>query len=1172
MNPIRNYVLFFILSILVTGVNSVYSEIIINPFGIAAAVERNDEIVREISVFNSGEDVEHFNMSFVDPQENQLVGPRRDELGDEIAQFETGIEGWMGLAWDGELMWGVTENVLRAYDINEEQFVEIINLDQQYIGMSYDGDSFWLGQLGDGDQASISNIDREGFLLDNLGVEGFIVTGVACEGDDIWYYSLDFEGGQMLLNKMTQEGEEIVEYDIGNIIQDMFVGLAWVPNHLDGNLWIMGISDGRILQVDVNEDEIIEVQEVNVGQQETFGFEHDGENLWYSSNDDVWRVIDDGYNEEPDWISIEPREGELEANAEVLIEITFSPGDLENGIYELNCVFESYEVGNVDVVQTKSFTVIMSIGLDVATLIGSVIDAETDNPIANSVVSLDRYEIFRTSNNGGEYSIQDLPWGEYQLSCVADNYHPYSEQIVIDQDGVFRQNIELLHSVCEPEFDEIVVDIEFGDSDDVVFTVTNSGNGDLSYTTDLHLRGDANVEPWGLRDRIIAGQILNDSRVQGVVYIDDRFFVAGSNEENPQIYVLNSDGELMSQFDQFNGEGRYGFKDLAFDGELIWGSRGSIIYGFTPEGDLMVEFDGPFNPNSNLAWDSDRELLWVSGTTTDIVGIDREGNRIAEVDRNGLRIYGLSYWQDDPDGCSLFIYNKISDGADQNVHKVNPENGEMHLVRIIDPDLDGTPNGSFITSQYDRYSWVFISVVNVGPDDRIDVWQLDSRTDWMSIDRGEGIIEANQDEDFTLTLNSEGLPSEVFEGQIVITHNGVGGQTSIPITMNVLDEVVLEERVIVLDGGWNLVSLNIEIENNDIIDLTQNLVDNETLSMVKDGDGRFYAPIFNFNNIPGWDISEGYLIRMIEIDDLICHGIEIEFDRPIQLHRGWQLVSYYPRQSVNARISLSGIVDNLILAKDGDGRFYSPIWDFNNIGDLSEASGYQLNMTEDVELIYVVEEGGEVNSVNDRDYYYSDDDVSAFPIHLSTSINMSLLLIGDRNVNGEIAVYTNDRFIGSGHIVGGKGGIALWGDDPTTDEIDGALLNDKFNLILFGEDGKREIGFEVIDGSGKYRSDDFQVLKLQTLNTAPEEFGIISTYPNPFNSSTRVRFNLAETNHINLDLFDLSGRLVENVYSGLKTTGGYSLTIDATSISSGVYILQLSTESNISKKKLTLIK
>ncbi len=61
------------------------------------------------------------------------------------------------------------------------------------------------------------------------------------------------------------------------------------------------------------------------------------------------------------------------------------------------------------------------------------------------------------------------------------------------------------------------------------------------------------------------------------------------------------------------------------------------------------------------------------------------------------------------------------------------------------------------------------------------------------------------------------------------------------------------------------------------------------------------------------------------------------------------MVSYLPRVAVDAVDALSGIVEDLEIAKDGWGNFYIPSWDFSNMGLMREGSGYLLKVDGDVQ-------------------------------------------------------------------------------------------------------------------------------------------------------------------------------------------------------------------------------
>ena len=91
-------------------------------------------------------------------------------------------------------------------------------------------------------------------------------------------------------------------------------------------------------------------------------------------------------------------------------------------------------------------------------------------------------------------------------------------------------------------------------------------------------------------------------------------------------------------------------------------------------------------------------------------------------------------------------------------------------------------------------------------------------------------------------------------------------------------------------------------------------------------------------------------------------------------------------------------------------------------------------------------------------------------------------------------------------------------------------------------------------------------------NVIPNEITLYQNYPNPFNPTTNIEFSLPETEYINISLFNLSGQKVMDVVEGNFTAGKHTITINATSLSSGTYVYQLKTTKGLTTKKMTLIK
>ena len=88
----------------------------------------------------------------------------------------------------------------------------------------------------------------------------------------------------------------------------------------------------------------------------------------------------------------------------------------------------------------------------------------------------------------------------------------------------------------------------------------------------------------------------------------------------------------------------------------------------------------------------------------------------------------------------------------------------------------------------------------------------------------------------------------------------------------------------------------------------------------------------------------------------------------------------------------------------------------------------------------------------------------------------------------------------------------------------------------------------------------------------PAEFGILNAYPNPFNPKTVIRLHYAESCHSVINIYNVQGILVEQLFNGPIEAGTYELTWDASDMPSGVYIVKMVAESFIGSKKVVLLK
>jgi hypothetical protein len=73
----------------------------------------------------------------------------------------------------------------------------------------------------------------------------------------------------------------------------------------------------------------------------------------------------------------------------------------------------------------------------------------------------------------------------------------------------------------------------------------------------------------------------------------------------------------------------------------------------------------------------------------------------------------------------------------------------------------------------------------------------------------------------------------------------------------------------------------------------------------------------------------------------------------------------------------------------------------------------------------------------------------------------------------------------------------------------------------------------------------------------PVAFDLGQNYPNPFNPETTIPFTLAERSIVTLNVYDVLGREVAQLVSGMQEAGSHSLTWNASKLSSGIYFYSL---------------
>jgi beta-N-acetylhexosaminidase len=94
---------------------------------------------------------------------------------------------------------------------------------------------------------------------------------------------------------------------------------------------------------------------------------------------------------------------------------------------------------------------------------------------------------------------------------------------------------------------------------------------------------------------------------------------------------------------------------------------------------------------------------------------------------------------------------------------------------------------------------------------------------------------------------------------------------------------------------------------------------------------------------------------------------------------------------------------------------------------------------------------------------------------------------------------------------------------------------------------------------------------IQAFATVPDRFSL-SNYPNPFNPSTAISYQLMSNCFVSLKVYDVLGREVATIVNELQSSGPHIVRWDASRFSSGVYLYRLTADELVQTRKMVLLK
>ncbi|MBS1513415.1 MAG: T9SS type A sorting domain-containing protein [Bacteroidetes bacterium] len=88
----------------------------------------------------------------------------------------------------------------------------------------------------------------------------------------------------------------------------------------------------------------------------------------------------------------------------------------------------------------------------------------------------------------------------------------------------------------------------------------------------------------------------------------------------------------------------------------------------------------------------------------------------------------------------------------------------------------------------------------------------------------------------------------------------------------------------------------------------------------------------------------------------------------------------------------------------------------------------------------------------------------------------------------------------------------------------------------------------------------------------PKSYSLKQNYPNPFNPSTRISFEIPRSEFVNITVYDLSGKIVQELVNSEMKAGDYTFEFNAANLSTGVYFYRIRAGDFSETKKMMLVK
>jgi flagellar hook assembly protein FlgD len=318
--------------------------------------------------------------------------------------------------------------------------------------------------------------------------------------------------------------------------------------------------------------------------------------------------------------------------------------------------------------------------------------------------------------------------------------------------------------------------------------------------------------------------------------------------------------------------------------------------------------------------------------------------------------------------------------------------------------------------------------------------------------------------------------------------------------------------------------------------------------------------------------QQGNIVLQMRVYATNSEGVEGQstmVERIIASSTPSAIADLYSSQSINEIVTVKGII-----TIGGGGLLYPT----QTKAYIQDQSGRGLQLF-DYELIDGIERGDEIEVVGFSGYYNTTYQIKDFEYRELSSGNAlpDPIVVTSEGANssdyegtlisitGNVSAVTPVSTTGINLTIDDATSIMIW--NSTGIDVVSFVVGYRGQFIGIGSQFNDQ--YQLLVG---YQSDITTVVAVDGDILVADRFILMPAYPNPFNPATKLSFSIDAPSEIRLEIYDVSGKLVDNIANGFYQSGMHVIDWNASDLASGMYFVHLARGSERLTQKVMLLK